>query len=117
MVVLGGVFLVCACAGGFQAIYPGMTVPEVNHAMKNGPTRIEQLSGGYSSWYYGEDQCLLMKDEKVASKDQSQEKGGLSVFGIGGAKERRLAECVPPGQERAKKVERSVETPWGTVKK
>ena len=118
--ILGVAFLLVSCASSgkkFAKIYPGMTVEQVGTVMETGPSQVQTLSDGYASWYYGEDRCLLMKDEKVISKDQSKDDGGIEIFGIGGARQRRLAECVAPGQERTKKIERSIETPWGTMKK
>mgnify|MGYP001606823770 CR=1 FL=1 len=117
-----GIVLIAAssCASmnkKFAKLYPGMTVGQINETLGRGPDLVEPYSDGYASWYYGEDRCILVKDEQLVTKDVSKETGGISVMGMGGASEKRLAECVPPGQQRTKKVVRSVETPWGSVRK
>lgn len=57
----------------FQAIYPGMHTRQVVEAMRSGPSRAQEFGDGSSAWYYGEDQCVLIRDEKVVSKQQTQE--------------------------------------------
>lgn len=117
-VVIGLVFLsACATTGSkFAKIYPGMMADEVAKTMERGPSRVEPFPEGYASWSYGDDRCLLVKDEKVVAKDETQVKGSIDTP-WGGAKERKLAQCVPPGQAKSKKVEREIETPFGTIKR
>ncbi|MBI1908548.1 MAG: hypothetical protein HYS22_00025 [Deltaproteobacteria bacterium] len=106
-----------ACAGSkFALVYPGMTSQEVVKAMESGPSKVEQHEGNYATWYYGKDQCLLLKDDKVSTKSQTEEKTALSIPGLGGLSEKKTAECLPPGKVATGKVERSVDTPWGGLK-
>ena len=109
------VLVLAACAGNrFGKLYPGMTQDQVVKTMDGGPSEAQPYKDGYAAWYYGEDQCILFQNEKIVSKAESKDKGGLSILGVG-AKQIQPAECVPPGEARTRKVERSVETPWGSA--
>jgi hypothetical protein len=84
---------------GFQGIYPGMTGAQVSEAMGGrGPATVTTLSGGYSAWYFNKDQCVLMKDNAVVDKHQSETQTAVSVPGIGGFSSTKRAKCLPPGQ-------------------
>ncbi len=119
VVVICCVVLLAACAGKqskFSKIYPGMTADDVAKTMGKGPNSVEPFKEGYASWHYGEDRCLLLKDDKVVAKDETTTKGSVDTP-WGGAKERKLAQCVPPDQPKSKKIEREIETPFGTIKR
>ena len=86
------------CAPGFRGIYPGMNGAEVTQAMGGrGPAQVQTFEQGYSSWYYNEDQCVLMKDNIVMNKDTSHSEGGVHVYGVGGFSMKQRAQCLPPG--------------------
>jgi len=112
-------FLLAACAtsgGKFGKIYPGMTSDQVAQTMNKGPTKVNQFSEGYAAWYFGEDQCLLMQQDKVVAKNVTEEKAEIEAWGLGGVTRSQKAECIPPGYKSTAKVERTIETPFGTVK-
>ena len=117
---LAGMLLLGACASTgsrFGKIYPGMSTDQVVQTMGKGPQKTEGFSDNYSAWYYNEDTCLLVQSDKVVSKSVTEKQGALEVWGLGGATERKLAECLPPGYKSTKKVQREVETPFGTLKR
>ncbi|MBI2081931.1 MAG: hypothetical protein HYT76_00020 [Deltaproteobacteria bacterium] len=122
IVILGvAIMALAACAAGpkWDKIVPGMTGQMVMTEMKGGPSRIDPYAEGYSAWFYGEHSCILMQDDKVVSKELSEEKGGIRLFKLGASKEIKKAGCVPPGQQRAVRggtVERGTATPFGTIK-
>jgi hypothetical protein len=108
----------CASTGSkFGKLYPGMTSDQVVQTMEKGPSKVEQFPEGYASWYYGENHCLLMKEEKIITKSQTEEKEVIGIPELGGMKEKKKAECIPPYMKSAKKVEREVETPFGTIRR
>lgn len=108
----------CASAGKkFGKIYPGMRKEDVVKTMEKGPSEVQQFSDGYTAWYYGEDRCLLMKEDEVASKAETKTKTGLEIPGILDGREKVLAECLPPGQAPKNKVQREIETPFGSLKR
>lgn len=118
-ILIASGFLLMACAStgkNFSRVYPGMSQPEVNKVMGKAPSKVEPFSDNYAAWYYDENHCLLLKDEKVLSKAQSEEKGSLEIFGLGGAGLKRLAQCLPPGQTQKEKVQRKIETPFGNFR-
>lgn len=99
--IRGAMLLVCltltGCAAGFRGISPGMTSAQVRDSMGDlGPTKVTPYHEGYSSWYYGDDQCLLMKDNVVVSKDVTSHRGGLAIRGVGGFSVAQQAQCSPP---------------------
>jgi hypothetical protein len=118
--VVGGIFsMACASSGGkhFGKIYPGMTTEQAVATMDGkGPSQVQSYDKGYSAWYYGKDQCLLIQEEKVVSKSTSEKNTTLDALTFGGYSSKKLAQCVPPGQEGKAKIERKVETPFGDIK-
>ncbi len=99
----------------FQAIYPGMHSKQVVEAMHSGPTRSQEFSDGSSAWYYGEDQCVLMREDKVVSKKRTEEKETMSVVGVASMRETQKAFCAPPGVA-APQTAQELDTPFGTVR-
>lgn len=113
---LSGMIVSCASGGSrFGKIYPGMKAEQVVKDMEKGPSETQKFDDGYSAWYFGENHCLLMRNDKVVSKDKSETKGSIEVFGMGGVTQKRPAECVPPDHKRTKKIVRKIETPIGTI--
>jgi hypothetical protein len=98
----------------FAAIYPGMHSKQVVEAMLSGPTRSQEFSDGSSAWYYGEDQCVLIRDEKVVSKQETQENTSVDAVVVS-LKSSTKATCAPPGMAEAKS-EQEIDTPVGTFK-
>ena len=98
----------------FAAIYPGMNSQQVVQAMQGGPTRSQEFSDGSSAWYYGEDQCVLIRDEKVVSKQETQENTSVDAVVVS-LKNSTKATCAPPGMAEAKS-EQEIDTPIGTFK-
>jgi hypothetical protein len=98
----------------FAAIYPGMHSQQVVEAMLSGPSRSQEFSDGSSAWYYGEDQCVLIRDEKVVSKQQTQENTSVDTVVVS-LKSSTKATCAPPGMAETKS-EQEIDTPIGTFK-
>src|SRR4051812_4975197 len=84
VLLLSALVLALGCSSSskrFEEITPGMTMEDVKKAMNQGPTRFETLAAtgssatpsGYESWYFGDDQCVLFKDQKVVSKDVTRD--------------------------------------------
>ncbi len=88
---------VTACAPGFRAIAPGMDSAQVSSAMGTGPSQVVPYNDGYATWYYGPDQCLLVRNNVVVAKDVTHRRGGISIPGVGGLSVNERAQCVPPG--------------------
>jgi hypothetical protein len=103
------------CAPAFTRIYPGMTGDEVVKTMGRGPSRAESFNNSdYAAWYYGEDSCLLMKQNTVVAKEITQ-KGTAVNTPLGGYTELQRAQCVPPGTT-TRGSDRQVDTPFGGVR-
>jgi hypothetical protein len=106
------------CASGprpnFNAVYPGMPTQQVVQAMQGGPTRAQAFPDGSSAWYYGEDQCVLVRDEKVITKDTTQDREAASFVGVASVHEKQKAFCAPEGVDRPKS-QADIATPFGTV--
>ncbi len=98
----------------FAAIYPGMHSRDVVQAMQGGPSRAQEFSDGSSAWYYGEDQCVLIRDEKVVTKQQTQEDTAVDAVVVS-LKNSTKALCAPAGTAQAKS-EQEINTPIGTFK-
>jgi hypothetical protein len=117
-IVLGIAFAAgCSSASKkFEDVTPGMTSDQVRHTMSDGPSRFENLAdSGYSSWYWGDDYCVLFKDDKVVAKDAAREGNSSSAKGVE-YKETRKASCVAPGQTAKSSSDRSVNIPGvGTI--
>jgi hypothetical protein len=114
MAALAAVPLVAGCAGGFRRLQPGMTTSQVVEAMRREPTRTEQFEQGYAAWYYGEDSCLLLKEDTVVSMQES-EAAETVLTPVGMVDERVLAQCLPPGVERPQRRAVRVQPPMGNI--
>lgn len=102
--------LALAGCGGYHTITPGMTSADAAKEMRMFPTtRIEPMSDGYSATYYGNDSCILFKDDKVVGKDEAQQERQMVAVGGGGAGGVTVchALCVPPGWSRQRRCETS----------
>lgn len=106
------------CASGprpnFNAIYPGMPSQQVVQAMQGGPSRSQPFPDGSSAWYYGEDQCVLVRDDKVVTKDVTREGESASIAGVAALHETQKAFCAPEGVARPTS-RKDIATPFGTV--
>jgi hypothetical protein len=102
------------CVAGFSSLYPGMSSEQVAGAMGRGPTRTEMFEGGYTAWYYGENECVLMQNNTLVDKQVSRRVQGVETP-IVGYHDKELAQCLPPGVQRAPVVKHSVYSPLGTV--
>jgi hypothetical protein len=98
----------------FAAIYPGMHSQQVVESMQGGPTRSQEFPDGSSAWYYGEDQCVLIREDKVVSKQQTQENTAVDAVVVS-LKNSTKATCAPAGMAEAKS-EQEIDTPIGTFK-
>ena len=98
----------------FQAIYPGMHSRQVVEAMHGGPSRAQEFGDGSSAWYYGDDRCVLIRDEKVVSKQQTQESTSVDAVVVS-VKNSTKASCAPAGMAEARS-EQEIVTPVGTFK-
>ena len=98
----------------FASIYPGMHSQQVVQAMQGGPSRSQEFPDGSAAWYYGEDQCVLIREEKVVSKQQTQENTAVDAFVVS-VKNSTKATCAPEGMAKARS-EQEIDTPVGTFK-
>ena len=98
----------------FAAVYPGMHSQQVVEAMLGGPSRSQEFGDGSAAWYYGEDQCVLIREDKVISKQQTQENTSVDAVVVS-LKNSTKAVCAPAGMAEAKS-EQEIETPLGTFK-
>ncbi len=98
----------------FTAIYPGMHSQQVVQAMQGGPSRSQEFPDGSAAWYYGEDQCVLIREDKVISKQQTQENTSVDAIVVS-LKNSTKAVCAPAGMAEAKS-EQEIDTPVGTFK-
>jgi hypothetical protein len=98
----------------FRSIYPGMHSRQVVEAMRGGPSRAQEFGDGSSAWYYGEDQCVLIRDEKVVSKQETQESTAVDAVVVS-VKSSTKATCAPVGMAEARS-EQEISTPVGTFK-
>ncbi len=109
---------VAGCASSpkpnFDAIYPGMHSRQVVEAMQGGPSRAQEFGDGSSAWYYGEDQCVLIREDKVVSKERTQENTTVDAVVVS-LKNSRKASCAPPGLAKERN-EQEIDTPIGTFK-
>jgi hypothetical protein len=110
----------CGCATSssrFEKISPGMTADQVKTTMSDGPSRFETASDtGYASWYWGEDYCVLFRNDRVVSKNTATDGMGGEVKGVG-YQEKNKASCLAPGQTARSGTERSINVPGvGTIR-
>jgi hypothetical protein len=99
----------------FESIYPGMTSQQVVQVMEAGPSQAKEFPDGSSAWYYGEDRCVLLRDDKVVTKDRTQENETTAIPGLASVRETKKAFCAPAGVA-APTTQKEIDTPFGTVK-
>jgi len=99
----------------FEAIYPGMTQEQVVKSMRSGPSKTREYADGSNAWYYGEDMCVLIREDRVVSKQHSEKRETLSVMGVASLNETQQAFCAPPGEPAPEAVQK-LETPFGSVR-
>jgi hypothetical protein len=105
----------CASSGGFKQLYPGMTSAQVAETMGRGPTRAQEFADGSSAWYFGEDRCVLMRDDKIVSKATTEENASVDTPLVT-VRDTSKALCVPPGYAVQGKSQQEIDTPFGTFK-
>ncbi|MBU8897811.1 hypothetical protein DRW03_07245 [Corallococcus sp. H22C18031201] len=105
----------CASAGGFDKLYPGMTAAQVAETMGRGPTQAEPFAEGWAAWYYGEDRCVLMRDDKLVGKSVTEERAALNTPVIS-VRDTVRAQCLPPGLAGKSAHQQEIDTPFGTIK-
>jgi hypothetical protein len=100
----------------FDHVEPGMTSAQVKDAMDSGPSKFGPVADtGYTAWYWGDDYCVLFKDDKVVSKDTTSEGTSGNVQGVE-YKEQHKAACLAPGQTAQGSKDRSFGIPGvGTI--
>lgn len=95
----------------FEDIVPGMSTGDVRKAMKDGPTRFENIANtNFAAWYWKDEFCVLFQENKVVGKDSRQE-GRNVKLGPGQYEEARLPQCLAPGQTALNSTERTVNIP------
>ncbi|WP_426730723.1 hypothetical protein [Myxococcus faecalis] len=105
----------CAGPGGFQKLYPGMTSREVVEAMGQGPTRAHEFPDRSSAWYYGDDQCVLMREDKLVAKSTTRERTAVDTP-IVSIRDTAKAVCAPEGYAIETRGEQRIDTPFGSFK-
>ena len=98
----------------FNSVYPGMSSASVVETMKSGPSRAKEFSDGSTAWYYGEDLCMLMREDKVVAKERTLEKTKVDAVVVA-LQDSEKAMCAPPGMAETRR-EQSIRTPVGTFK-
>ncbi len=105
----------CATSGGFDKLYPGMSSKEVVEAMGTGPSRAQEYPDRSTAWYYGEDRCVLMREDKLVAKATSENTTTVDTPVVS-VRDTRKAYCAPEGYAHEQKREQEIETPFGTIK-
>lgn len=105
----------CATSGGFDKLYPGMSSQQVVEAMGSGPSRAQEFPDKSSAWYYGEDRCVLMREDKLVSKATSEDTTSIDV-GVVAVRDTTKALCAPEGYASKEKREQEIDTPFGTYR-
>ncbi|ATB48712.1 hypothetical protein [Corallococcus macrosporus] len=104
----------CATSG-FDKLYPGMSSHQVVEAMGSGPTRAQEFPDSSTAWYYGEDRCVLMREDKVVAKATSEDSTTLNTPVVS-VRDTSKALCAPEGHASAEQREQTIETPFGSLK-
>jgi hypothetical protein len=108
-----------ACASGgkhFDKVLPGMTMKQVRDEVSAGPSRFEVIENTpYTSWYWGDEMCVLFNGDKVVAKETAVEGNKVEIAG-GSYESSTKAQCVAPGQSVKAGTERKINIPGvGTV--
>lgn len=99
----------------FNKVYPGMSSASVAETMKGGPSRAQEFGEGSTAWYYGEDFCMLLRDDKVVAKESTREIVSMNA-GVVALKDVQKAQCAPPGMAGEARKEQMIRTPVGSFK-
>ncbi|MCP3103469.1 outer membrane protein assembly factor BamE [Myxococcus sp. K15C18031901] len=105
----------CASSGGFHKLYPGMTSQQVVEAMGSGPSRAQEFPDKSTAWYYGDDRCVLMRDDKLVTKATTEERTSVDTP-IVSVRSTSKALCAPEGYDAEARSEQEIDTPFGTFK-
>ncbi|MCP3137503.1 outer membrane protein assembly factor BamE [Pyxidicoccus xibeiensis] len=105
----------CATSGGFDKLYPGMSSQQVVEAMGSGPSRAQEFPDKSTAWYYGEDRCVLMREDKVVTKATTEENTTVDAKVIT-LRDTTKAMCAPAEYATTPKREQQLDTPFGTIK-
>ncbi|NMO14053.1 hypothetical protein HPC49_29005 [Pyxidicoccus fallax] len=109
-------FAAAGCAtSGFDKLYPGMSSHQVVEAMGSGPSRAQEFPDQSTAWYYGEDRCVLMREDKLVSKATSEDTTSIDV-GVVAVRDTTKALCAPEGYAAKEKREQEIDTPFGTYR-
>ncbi|MCC6337474.1 MAG: hypothetical protein IT380_26185 [Myxococcales bacterium] len=95
--------LAAGCSHVFTKIQPGMTSAEVRALTEPegvGPSEVVTYPPNAQAWYYGEDRCILLVDDRVVQKNVTREQTVASVPGLAHVKQTSKALCAPPGAEQ-----------------
>lgn len=99
----------------FEKLYPGMTSALVAETMGKGPSRAQEFGDGSTAWYFGEDRCVLMREDKIVSKATTEDNASVSTP-IVTVRDSTKALCAPEGYASEQKSQQEIDTPFGTFK-
>lgn len=100
VVVVVMAFVASGCAHVFDRIQPGMSGAEVRSltgAEGVGPSQVVSYPPNAQAWYYGEDRCILLVDDRVVQKNVSKTQNVAVVPGLAAVSQTTMALCAPPG--------------------
>lgn len=98
----------------FKNVYPGMSSQAVVQTMESGPSRAQEYADGSTAWYYGEDLCVLIRQDKVVAKERTEERTTVDAVVVS-LKDSQKAMCAPEGMGQARNEQR-IDTPLGSFK-
>ncbi|AKQ65562.1 putative lipoprotein [Myxococcus hansupus] len=104
----------CATSG-FDKLYPGMSSHQVVEAMGSGPSRAQEYPDSSTAWYYGDDRCVLMRDDKLVAKATSEDNATINTPMVS-VRDTSKALCAPEGYAAAEQRQQTIETPFGSLK-
>lgn len=90
------------CAHVFERIQPGMTSADVRALTEPegvGPSEVVTYPPNAQAWYYGEDRCILLVDDRVVQKNLTKTQAVAVVPGVAAVSQTSKALCAPPGAE------------------
>lgn len=118
LLVLGAVVWM-GCGGsravrppGFSAVTPGMNSADLTAMMGEGPTSAREFQDGSVAWFYGPNRCVLLREDRVVTKEMTTRERGVSTR-WGSMTKETPAQCAPAG-ERVENTRTQVHTPLGT---
>lgn len=103
LIALAALSLVASgCAHVFEKIQPGMSSGEVRALTEPegvGPSEVVTYPPNAQAWYYGEDRCILLVDDRVVQKNVTKTQNVAVVPGLAHVSQTSKALCAPPGAE------------------